>query len=268
MKKIWFYTVTLVLSSFIWVSCSSQQNDECGKKVEEAVNLIGEGKTEEGIKILTEEAEKGCLDAESFLGAFYTIQQNYDEAFKWTYKAAQHGNGNAQYSLGELYSHGYGTEIDLDKAFKYYLEAAEKDSPLAYKKVALAYAAGYGTEKNEKEAFKWAKKAGKTDDGESKFVLAQFYAMGIGTNVDLKKAFSYYEEAAEMSFIPAVRELGRCYLTGSGVEQQHEKGLTYMYIAAKAGDEEANDLIETLKTEFGDVATELLNSIDQYLNEK
>ncbi len=54
------------------------------------------------------------------------------KAFEWFLKSAKEGNKFAQYSLGNLYYYGNGTDKDLSQAFQWYMKSAEQGQPYAY----------------------------------------------------------------------------------------------------------------------------------------
>jgi uncharacterized protein len=61
-------------------------------------------------------AKRGDTVAAVLLGRLYStghgVPQNYYEAAKWFYRAADAGNGGAQYALGMLYNKGEGVRRD------------------------------------------------------------------------------------------------------------------------------------------------------------
>lgn len=71
---------------------------------------------------LRKAAEQGDIDAQYKLGNCYYngngVSEDKAEAVKWYRKAAEQGNVDAQYSLGNCYSNGYGVH-------KRYMEAAK-----------------------------------------------------------------------------------------------------------------------------------------------
>ena len=48
------------------------------------------------------------------------VEQDYEKAFKWYYKAAQQGHAKAQCNLGLLYSKGLGVPENKQAAIKWY----------------------------------------------------------------------------------------------------------------------------------------------------
>ncbi len=71
-------------------------------------------------------------------------------------RAAQSGDGEAQFYLGALYSAGVGVPRSDQEAFRWFSRAASQGHSHAMLIVAGLYATGRGVEKNNVEAYKWA----------------------------------------------------------------------------------------------------------------
>ena len=54
------------------------------------------------------------------------VEQNYEEAFRWFCMAADQGNAEAMYYLGNMFIHGLGVVQDVGKAAEWYGKSAEK----------------------------------------------------------------------------------------------------------------------------------------------
>ena len=63
------------------------------------------------------------------------VEQNIEKAIEYLTLAAEQGNDDAMYSLGELYENGSAVEQDLDEAVKFYKVAAENGNKEAVKKL-------------------------------------------------------------------------------------------------------------------------------------
>ncbi|RHZ89085.1 hypothetical protein Glove_19g297 [Diversispora epigaea] len=98
------------------------------------------------------------------VGYFY-----FDEAFKWLLKAAEKGEYNAQYFLGNCYKRGHGINVDQVKAFEWYKKAAECGDNDGQYEVGKCFYEGRGTKKDIINAIYWLNKAkenGDFDDSE------------------------------------------------------------------------------------------------------
>lgn len=73
-----------------------------------------------------------------FLGYMYytgkCVEQDYIEAVKWLYKAAEAGDKDGMYYLGDAHENGNGAERDQKKAREWY----ERASRLGHKKAEKA----------------------------------------------------------------------------------------------------------------------------------
>ncbi len=54
------------------------------------------------------------------------LGDSYVKLFQAQTRLAQDGNSNAQYSLGEMYEQGFGTQVDPEQAYKWYEMAARE----------------------------------------------------------------------------------------------------------------------------------------------
>jgi uncharacterized protein len=63
------------------------------------------------------------------VGTMYEVGEgaevNLAEGLKWITKAADKGNGRAQYSLGNMYEQGLGVDKDRSKAIELYKASAK-----------------------------------------------------------------------------------------------------------------------------------------------
>ena len=66
--------------------------------------------------------------------------------------AAEQGDRNAQYKLGQLYSQGFGLPKNPEEAVKWFRRAAEGGAPEGRLELAKAYYHGWGVPKNISEA--------------------------------------------------------------------------------------------------------------------
>ena len=83
------------------------------------------------------------------------------EAARWFKKAADQGNVEAMYMLGEIYESRYwGVRYCDRKAFVWFKKAAEQGHEEAMRLLSSCYSHGYGTKKDCAKALEWAEKAG------------------------------------------------------------------------------------------------------------
>lgn len=76
------------------------------------------------VKWLKRAADSGEVEAQNYLGNLYfngdKVYQNYEQAFYYLIRSAEHRNAEAQLRVGLMYQLGLGTKIDLAKARKWF----------------------------------------------------------------------------------------------------------------------------------------------------
>ncbi|MBT5049766.1 MAG: sel1 repeat family protein [Rhodospirillaceae bacterium] len=93
--------------------------------------------------------------------------------------------------------------------------------------------------KNFDVALKELRPAAKAGDAAALYTLAQMYGFGYGVKKDLAKALEFYGKAANLGHVPAQKEYGTALAIGDGTEQNVSEGLKWLFIAGRAGNEEA-----------------------------
>ncbi|MPM36478.1 hypothetical protein SDC9_83076 [bioreactor metagenome] len=108
-------------------------------------------------------AEKGNTHAQ-FNMAVLSRWRNNNETISWLQKAAEKGDSESQFILGEMYYLGEGVAKDYNEAAKWFRRAAEKEYEEAFFPLGELYYLGEGVDKNYNEAAKWLIKATRTRD--------------------------------------------------------------------------------------------------------
>lgn len=108
-------------------------------------------------------AEQGDAQAQYNLGQYYEIGVDVDEdektAFEWYGKAAKQGLVEAQDALGRCYHNGIGVERNDEKAVEWWLKAAGQGNVEAQNSLGICCVMGRGVEQDDEEAVKWWQKA-------------------------------------------------------------------------------------------------------------
>ena len=112
-------------------------------------------------------------------------------------EAAEKGDAEAQYSLGQRYDYGLGVEEDDAEAGRWYRLAAEQGHAEAQHSLGLRYALGQGVEKDDAEAVRWYRLAAEQGHGGAQFLLGNRYEIGSGVERDFNEAVRWYRLAAE-----------------------------------------------------------------------
>jgi uncharacterized protein len=118
------------------------------------------GDNTKAIEILKPLADGGDSMAQLILGDIYEskgVNQNYAEAVKWDRKAAEQGEKQAQYNLGQLYISGEGVQKDEAEGVKWILMAADQWHVPAIISLADMYSKGQGVKQDIAEAYFWSR---------------------------------------------------------------------------------------------------------------
>ncbi len=121
---------------------------------------------------------------------------NLPDGVKFLTQAAEKGQAVAQYRLGTLYERGQGIPADPAKAAHWYEMAANQGNRKAMHNLAVSYAGGAAGKKNMAEAARWFAKAAALGLSDSQFNLAVLYERGDGVPQSLLDAFKWYSIAA------------------------------------------------------------------------
>ena len=163
------------------------------------------------------EAEQGIVKAQAELCYRYYhgrrgAVRDYQEAAKWSQRAAEQGNEIGQYYLGlHFWSNGASGGQEAAQWFKeaviLFEKAIEKEYPYAYYMLGHAYSCGNGITKNQ---------------GLSKAL----YTIAI----------QHITPLADQGNVDAQYHLGICFYYGRGVIEDHKEALKWFEKAAKQGD--------------------------------
>lgn len=159
---------------------------------------------------ISEWAARGLPVAERELAVLYRGRDGKrDEAIKLFEKAAEAGDAEAAFQLGEMYRIDVtGVKAEPSKAWAWYLEAAQRKHAKAALMLALLAKNGIGVVNNELEAAKWLTFASELGDSHATFLLYTAYQDGRGgVPRDAEKGMQLLVEAAQRQYPPAIREL-------------------------------------------------------------
>lgn len=122
------------------------------------------------LPLLINDAEKGNLEAQHDLGAFYATDdlsgfKNEAEAVKWYTSAAERGHAQSQYDLGFMLVLGEGTEKDVAKGLWWMEQAVANGWEYAALLLSDVYGKGlFGVEPDLDKAAYWNEQAGEFKD--------------------------------------------------------------------------------------------------------
>jgi len=138
-----------------------------------------------------------------------SVENDYmwQERFKNVMSKAENGIAKAQYSIGEMFEKGRGTQKNIKQAFGWYEKAANQRYTRAQFKVAYLYYKGMGVKKSSNKAFKNFKTPASKGNVRAQYYLGKLYAKGHGVGKDQEKALIWYSRASTGGFGPAVDAL-------------------------------------------------------------
>ncbi len=189
---------------------------------------------------LRKAATQGHPGASSVLASIFADKDDIAEAAKWYRKAAESGNGDAQYQLARLYEQGVGVPKSDREAFFWYLKAAEQDNVQAYVPVADRYREGRGVAQNGMEALRWYMKGAALEShmffwgsaGEAEMRIGEVYAKGLVVPKDLVEAYKWFNVAAAKGGDPeeAVQERDQIeeIMTREEIDEAQKRTMEYL----------------------------------------
>ena len=231
--------LTVLLAIFACPVSGDDGDDELA-----AGNEAYEAQTyESAIKHFRKAAEKGNAEAQFKLGnCLYQglgVEQDQAEAVKWFRKAAEQGLAKAQFNLGNSFYQGAGTELDYDEAVNWYRKAAEQGLAEAQFNLGVCLEQGLGTEQDYAEAVYWYRKAAEQGIALAQYNLGVCTGKGLGTKQNDAEAVNWIRKAAEQGLAEAQYSLGVCYAKGIGVKRNRAESRKWYRKAAEQGFSEA-----------------------------
>lgn len=162
-----------------------------------------------------------------------------DQSVKQLIQCAKNGEVISQYNLGVKYRDGLDVQQDFEQGFYWTQRAAAQGLAEAEANLSWFYETGFGVSKNPEQAFLWAEKAAKKKIPLAINNLGSYYQKGLGTAINLEKGAAYFRQAAEEGLSLAQVNLGFAYFYGNGVPQNTEQALLWTKKAAEQGDSQA-----------------------------
>lgn len=153
---------------------------------------------------LAKAAAQGHTPAQVFLADFKAAAAKpiphavAKKAFERNTKAAEQGDADAQYQVGNAYDLGQGVAQDRKKAIEWYTKAAAQGHASAQNSIGAAYQFGWGAVRQDyKKAIEWYTKSAEQGNLIGQFNLATMYSGFVDAPPDYKKAVEWYTKAAE-----------------------------------------------------------------------
>ena len=243
----------------IWkkLSTSLQGSPEllarCYKETVNGVKLFNEQRFDEAVEKFKASALHAYPGAMAYLGYCYInekgVEENRELGYRYLKMAAEQGDKNAWYFMGEYHAKSTGEEADYPAAFDCYLRAAEGGHKQAQTELAILYEEGKGVAKNDSAAAKWYQLAAEKEEPTA------LYRMGIkrekldsinnlkGKELKKSPAFKYLLRAAEKGVPEAVVKVAEHYTKGIYVKKSKKKAFVWYERAAANGNRQAQEIV-------------------------
>jgi TPR repeat protein len=128
---------------------------------------------------------------------------DFKEALAKIQPAADKGNAQAAYWMGQMYENGLGVKTDAGTALTWYQKAAEGGWADAKFKLGEIYFTGTEDLQDFKKARKWLGEAARDGNSRAQLDLGRLYANGWGGDKDQVQAYVWYEFAAKQGNLEA-----------------------------------------------------------------
>jgi len=151
-------------------------------------------------------SKAAAQDNQKAVSRLKLLQAN-EERFGKELASAENGNKESQYKIGNMYTEGIGTNIDLVKAAEAYELSARQGYVKAEYKLGLVHYEGTGVETNKKTAYKWFKQAAEKGYPAAQYYLGKMYASGEGVKHDYAVSLEWYTKAVDGGFNQARSEM-------------------------------------------------------------
>jgi len=114
----------------------------------------------------------------------------YVKAAGWYLRAADQGDVEAQYKLGEMYAIGEGLMPDAGESAKWFRRAAEDGHAQAQSSLGSMYYEGRGVPESNAEALRWWRMAADQGNSGAEYSLGIMYEHGVGVAIDYAQALA------------------------------------------------------------------------------
>ncbi len=206
----------------------------------------GEKDLANAIRLYARAAEKGQVDAQFSLGELAYgrrgVRRDVKRALEWYQLAANQGHPGAKSRIGTIYARGDGVEKDLQLGLRYFEEAAASGDREAQFNIGVAYLNGNGRPQDYKKAGEWFTAAAQQAHPDAQFNLALLYDSPHLGEPDPQQTLFWMTAAARHRLPKAYVALGLMIGEGRGAGQSDRVAADWFERAALAGDPEGQFL--------------------------
>ncbi|MFO1352077.1 MAG: tetratricopeptide repeat protein [Gammaproteobacteria bacterium] len=166
-EKAWF----AILAALLWQMAADAGPEDDLKR---GIEAYDRGDVVSAVAVFRKAAEQGYAPAQVRLAYILDESEQNVEARKWYQRAAEQGNPDGQFGLGQMYWIGEGGDKDEARAFEWISKAAEGGLTAAMRTLAVSYEqGGMGLPKDAAQAHAWLERAAEHGDRWAKQHLAQ-----------------------------------------------------------------------------------------------
>jgi TPR repeat protein len=242
--------------------------------MEDARSDFKKGNYGAAIKELNTLGDAGNVSAQIMLGALYNkggaVERNDKMAAAWFEKAANQGNAEAQYQLGNLHENSQLSK-DYKAAANWYHKAAQQGSAKAQARLGVFYSQGLGVAQNPNEAILWSGKAALQGNADAQYWFGLGYMQGKRAPKDAQIAMGWLSKAAAQGHSDALLLMARTYQRGEGTP----KDLVLAYAlnklaltnkASSTATQQRDDLADDLSSEQLEASNKLATELQKPKN--
>ena len=226
----------------------------CFATMEGALSDFKKGNYGAAIKELNSLGDAGHMSAQIMLGALYSkggaVARNDTLAALWFEKAANQGNAEAQFQLGNLYENSQ-LRKDYKAATNWYHKAAQQGSAKAQARLGVFYSTGLGVAQNSNEAILWSGKAALQGNADAQYWFGINYLKGKHIPKDTHIAMDWLSKAAAQGHSDALLLMAIAYQRGEGTPKDAVLAYALNKLAL------ANKITPTAYQQRNDLADEL-----------
>jgi TPR repeat protein len=120
----------------------------------------------------------------------------YDTAISVWKGPAEAGDAGCQFGMGQLYSNGFGVDMDDAQALSWYGLAAAQGHAQAQYRLAIMHQNGWGVPQSDEEARNWYLMAAEQGHVQSQVALGRIFEMDYSPMYDPVEAYKWFSLAA------------------------------------------------------------------------
>lgn len=191
----------------------------------------------EAVRFYTVCAENGDHVAQRTVGFMHLkgkgIPKNPELALKWLKEAADNGDANAMYRMGQVYDEGLAdVKPDIKAAIQWYEKAAAAGDMDAQFALGCLYSTPRTRWTSDKKAAEMFEKAAEQGHDEAQYQIGMMLAYGQGIGRDPSRARYWLEKSCESGYQQAMVDFANMCFEGKALPQDYETAAKWFTVAA------------------------------------